>query len=118
MAHSVFAVQHVDDDSWRRELCPDCGARLLGLAAWKEHAPHHGWGSEWLAARVRAGRPGEIIRVNSGVVGNESNSLAVEAVEDTTWKSGISALFEANLDRAARLEPTVQARGILAFPAA
>jgi len=91
MAQSVFAVQHVDDDSWRRELCPDCGARLLGLAAWKEHAPHHGWGSDWLAARVRAGRPGEVIRVNPGVVGNESNSLAVEAVEDTTWKSGIPA---------------------------
>jgi len=103
MAQSVFAVQHVDDDSWRRELCPDCGARLFGLAAWKEHAPHHGWGFEWLAARVRAGRPGEVIRVSPGVVGNESNSLAVEAVEDTTWKSGIPAWFDPNLARAAAL---------------
>src|SRR2546425_11382662 len=113
MAHSVFPVQHVDDDSWRRELCPDCGARLLGLAAWKEHAPHHGWGSEWLAARVRAGRPGEIIRVNSGVVGNESNSLAVEAGEDTRWKSRVPPWFEGNLDPAARLKPTVHARRII-----
>src|SRR5256712_10606476 len=107
MAQSVFAVQHVDDDSWRRELCPDCGARLLGLAAWKEHAPHHGWGSEWLAARVRAGRPGEIIRVNSGVVGDESNSLAVEAVGVTEMKTGVSPWFGAKLDRAAWLEPTL-----------
>src|SRR2546427_9743429 len=103
MAHSVFPVQHVDDDSWRRELCPDCGARLLGLAAWKEHAPHHGWGSEWLAARVRARRPGEIIRVNSGVVGYESNSLAVEACEANTRKSGSPSCFASNLDLAARL---------------
>src|SRR2546426_12394643 len=100
MAHSVFAVQHVDDDSWRRELCPDCGARLLGLAAWKEHAPHHGWGSEWLAARVRAGRPGEIIRVNSGVVGNESNSLAVEAGEGRRAQVRDPASFAGKLDRA------------------
>src|SRR6266571_2536117 len=66
MAQSVFAVQHVDDDSWRRELCPDCGARLFGLAAWKEHAPHHGWGSEWLAARVRAVGPGGVFGLAPG----------------------------------------------------
>src|SRR2546428_13797888 len=107
MAHSVFPVQHVDDDSWRRELCPDCGARLLGLAAWKEHAPHHGWGSEWLAARVRAGRPGEIIRVNSGVVGNESNSLVVEAVGGKEWKARVSALFGGKSDRTGRPETDV-----------
>src|SRR2546428_11960848 len=95
MAQSVFAVQHVDDDSWRRELCPDCGARLLGLAAWKEHAPHHGWGSDWLAARVRAGRPGGVIRVNPGVMGDESNFLAGEGVDDTAWKLGNSARFGA-----------------------
>src|SRR2546427_12670602 len=116
MAHSVFAVQHVDDDSWRRELCPDCGARLLGLAAWKEHAPHHGWGSEWLAARVRAGRPGGIIRVNSGVVGEESNSLAVEAGGGKTWKSGVSACFEAKPDRAARMKTTLRGSDITIFP--
>jgi len=91
MAQSVFAVQRVDDDSWRRELCPDCGARLIGLAAWKDHGPRHGWGPEWLAARVRAGRPGEIIRVEPSVVGDALVSLAVEAVEDARWKSGIPA---------------------------
>src|SRR5947209_8941599 len=101
MAQSVFAVQHVDDDSWRRELCPDCGARLFGLAASKEHAPHHGWGSEWLAARVRAGRPGEVIRVSPGVGGKESNYLAVRAVEDTTWESGSHGRLDANIARAA-----------------
>src|SRR2546426_10078552 len=116
MAHSVFPVQHVDDDSWRRELCPDCGARLLGLAAWKEHAPHHGWGSEWLAARVRAGRPGEIIRGNSGVGGNESNSLAVEAAEDTTREAAISPLFRANLDPGGRMKTQVQGPAIHSFP--
>src|SRR2546427_4824450 len=104
MAQSVFAVQHVGDDSWRRELCPDCGARLLGLAAWKEHAPHHGWGSDWLAARVRAGRPGEVIRVNPGVAGNESNSLAVEAGGGTTREVGISAGFGAKSERGPRTE--------------
>src|SRR3989441_10323885 len=88
MAQSVFAVQHVDDDSWRRELCPDCGARLFGLAAWKEHAPHHGWGSEWLAARVRAGRAGEVIGVSAGALGEGSNSHAAEAVEGTTRVAG------------------------------
>ncbi len=86
----VFAIQDVEDESWRKELCPDCGARLIGFAAWKDHGPRHGWGSEWLAARVRAGRPGEIIRVSPGVLGDESSSLAVEAVEDATWKSGIA----------------------------
>ena len=91
MAQSVFAVQRVDDDSWRRELCPDCGARLIGFAEWKDHGPRHGWGPDWLAARVRAGRPGEINRVEPSVVGGASGSLAVEAVEDARWKSGIPA---------------------------
>lgn len=87
----VLDAQYVDDESWRRELCPDCGTRLIGFAAWKDHAPRHGWGSEWLAVRVRAGRPGEIIRVEPAVVGDPSAPLAVEAVEDATWKSGVPA---------------------------
>jgi len=82
-------VEYVDDETWRIELCPDCGARLVGLAAWRDHRTHHAWGPEWLAARVRAGRPGEIIRVDPSVVGGASDSLAVEAVEDARWKSGI-----------------------------
>jgi len=92
MSRSNVLVTHdAEDESWRKELCPDCGARLVGFAAWKDHGPRHGWGSEWLAARVRAARPGEIIRINPGVLGDSSNSLAVEAVEDATWKSGIPA---------------------------
>ena len=86
-----FPVQYVDDETWRRELCPDCGNRLLGFRAWQEHGPRHGWGAEWFAARVRAGRPGEIIRVNPDVLGGETDPLRVETVEDATWKSGIPA---------------------------
>ncbi len=87
----VLDAQYVDNESWRRELCPDCGARLIGFAAWKDHGPRHGWGPEWLAARVRAGRPGEIIRVDPSVLGGVSSALSVEAVEDATWKAGIAA---------------------------
>jgi len=87
----ILVTQDAEDESWRKELCPDCGARLVGFAAWKDHGPRHRWGSEWLAARVRAARPGEIIRINPGVMDDSSNSLAVEAVEDATWKSGIPA---------------------------
>ncbi|HWM52396.1 MAG TPA: hypothetical protein VNP71_04455 [Thermoplasmata archaeon] len=90
MARSkVLLVEYVDDETWRIELCPDCGARLIGFAAWEDHGPRHAWGPEWLAARVRAGRPGEIIRVDPSVVSAASDSLAVEAVEDARWKSGI-----------------------------
>ncbi|TLZ90951.1 MAG: hypothetical protein E6K01_02080 [Methanobacteriota archaeon] len=92
MAQSESLKAHcVDDDSWRRELCPECGARLLGFPAWKLHGSRHGWGSDWFSARVRAGRPGEIIRVNPDVLGRESISLVVDTVEDATWKSGIPA---------------------------
>jgi hypothetical protein len=93
MVHSkLFSVQHSDDgETWRRELCPGCGTRLLGLRSWREHGPRHGWGAEWFAARVRAARPGEIIRVNPNVFGNETDSLRAETVEDATWKTGIPA---------------------------
>jgi hypothetical protein len=84
-------VQYVDDETWRRELCPDCGIRLPGFRVWRDHGPLHGWGGEWFAARVRAGRPGEIIRVNPDDLGGETDSLPVETVEDATWKSGIPA---------------------------
>jgi len=87
----VFVVQYADDESWRMELCPDCGVRLFGFAAWKDHGPRHRWGSDWFAARVRAGRPGEIIRVNPSVLGGASSSLPIEEVRDATWKSGIPA---------------------------
>ena len=87
----VLSAQYVDDETWRKELCPECGARLLGLAAWKDHAPRHGWGEERFAARVRAGRPGEVIQLNPAILGGGSNSLRVEAVEDATWKLGIPA---------------------------
>ena len=87
----LLPVQQVDDETWRRELCPDCATRLLGLRAWQEHGPRHGWGAEWFAARVRAGRPGEIIRVNPDELGGETDSRPVETVEDATWKSGIPA---------------------------
>src|SRR5207244_12506328 len=91
MAQSVFAVQRVDDDSWRRELCPDCGARLIGFAECKDHGPRHGWGPDWLAARVRAGRPGAIIRGEPGVEGGAPGCLAVDAVDAARWKAGIRA---------------------------
>jgi len=92
MARSeAFVVQYADDESWRMQLCPDCGARLFGFAGWKDHGPRHLWGSDWFAARVRAGRPGEIIRVKPSVLGGASSSLAIEEVQDATWKSGIPA---------------------------
>jgi len=86
---NVLTPSLVDDDSWRRELCPDCGMRLFGFRAWRDHAPHHGWGADWLAARVRAARPGEIIRVDPGMLVGSPIYVAVEAVEDATWKLGI-----------------------------
>src|SRR2546429_180154 len=69
MAQSDFAVQRVDDDSWRRELCPDCGARLIGFAEWKDHGPRHGWGPDWLAARVRAGRAAAVCAASMNKIG-------------------------------------------------
>ncbi len=87
----ALTVRYVADDSWRRELCPECGARLLGLAAWKAHGWRHGWASEWLAARIRAARPGETIRVSPSILSDLPTIVAVHAVEDATWKSGIPA---------------------------
>src|SRR2546430_17694736 len=92
---TIIVTQDADDESLRKELCPDCGARLVGFAAWKDHGPRHRWGSEWLAARVRAARPGEIIRINPGGMGDSANSLAFQAGGDRAWKSGISAWFHA-----------------------
>lgn len=87
----ALAAKYVADDSWRRELCPECGARLLGLAAWKAHGSRHGWASDWLAARIRAARPGETIRVSPSVLADLPTIVAVSTVEDATWKSGIAA---------------------------
>src|SRR5256712_10791851 len=68
----AFTVSYTDDESWRWELCPDCGMRLFGLANWRDHAPRHHWGSEWLAARIRAAFPGENVRVDPAGLGEES----------------------------------------------
>jgi len=88
---NMLPVQRVDDETWRRELCPDCGTRLLGFREWREHGPRHGWGAEWFAARVRACRPGETVRVNPDVLADDADSIPVQTVEDATWKSGIAA---------------------------
>jgi hypothetical protein len=86
----AFSVSYADDDSWRRELCPDCGMRLFGLANWRDHGPRHRWGSEWLAARLRAAFPGENVRVDPAVlVGGPV--IEIHAVEDSAWKAGIEA---------------------------
>ncbi len=87
---SAFTVSYTDDDSWRRELCPDCGLRLFGLRTWRDHAPRHGWGSEWLAARIRAAFPGETVRVDPSILG-EGSVVEIQAVEDSAWKAGIEA---------------------------
>ncbi len=84
-------VRIVGDDSWRRELCSECGQRLVGLAAWKDHRSHHGWGSEWFAARVRAALPGEIVKVDPRLLEGPTAILHAQAVDDTTWKAGIIA---------------------------
>src|SRR5437016_13330394 len=94
MARSeVFVVQYADDESWRMELCPDCGARLFSFAAWKDHGPRHRWGSDWFAARVRAGRRGEIMRVIPTVLGGASSLLAIDDGQELTWMVGITAWF-------------------------
>src|SRR5438445_8531996 len=118
MAQSVFAVQHVDDDSWRRELCPDCGARLLGLAAWKEHAPHHGWDP--------TGSPPAFVPVGQGK--SFGLTLALWGTNQIPWRwrrlrtrrgsrefPPDSAL---NLSGAPGLKRTFRACDILSFPAA
>jgi hypothetical protein len=90
-ASATIPVRYVEDDSWRRSLCPDCGARLADLSAWRDHAPRHRWGSEWLAARVRAAMPGETIRLNPEMLGAALPVIAVQIVKNATWKSGIEA---------------------------
>jgi hypothetical protein len=84
----AFTISYTDDDSWRKELCPDCGMRLFGLAAWRDHSSRHAWGSEWLAARIRAAFPGENVRVDPAVLGNGSVT-EIRAFEDSAWKAGI-----------------------------
>jgi len=76
----------VDDESWRRELCPDCGRRLAGLPAWKAHGPRHGWGSEWLSVRMRAALPGEAVSVDPALL---VSGLVAHTVEDETWRAGL-----------------------------
>lgn len=90
MERAWIAVRVAETDTWRRELCPDCGLRLIGLAAWKGHGRRHGWASDWFAARLRAGRPGEIITFNPELF-QDSEAIQVETVEDATWKAGIAA---------------------------
>src|SRR2546426_12022233 len=53
---NMLPVQRVDDETWRRELCPDCGTRLLGFREWREHGPRAGWGGGWVAG-AGTGRP-------------------------------------------------------------
>lgn len=87
----AWPVRYLKDDSWRKELCPDCGSRLFGLEAWRDHGSQHRWGSDWLAARVRAARPGEAVRINPGLLCEPSTTLVVQTVEDAAWKAGIPA---------------------------
>src|SRR2546428_4791137 len=55
---NMLPVQRVDDETWRRELCPDCGTRLLGFREWREHGPRHGGGGGWVPAPGRGCPPG------------------------------------------------------------
>src|SRR2546430_12332438 len=93
----ILVTQDAEDESWRKELCPDCGARLVGFAAWKDHGPRHRWGSEWLAARRRAPRPGEVIRIKPGAQDDSSNYLGGGTGEDATWQSAIPAVIDATI---------------------
>jgi hypothetical protein len=86
--HGLLAV--VGDESWRRELCPECGARLVGLAAWKAHSPCHDWGSDWFAARIRAALPGEIVHLDPRLLATSVPVVMAEPVVDTAWKAGLS----------------------------
>jgi len=86
----AFTVSYTDDESWRWELCPDCGIRLFGLANWRDHAPRHRWGSEWLAARIRAALPGENVRMEPALLG-EVSVIEIQAVADAAWKAGFEA---------------------------
>ncbi len=88
---AALSVRIVSDDSWRRELCLECGSRLMGLDAWKGHRTRHGWGSEWFAARVRAALPGERVQVSPQSFTTDPTALEVRTVDDTTWKAGIPA---------------------------
>jgi hypothetical protein len=83
-------VRIVGDDSWRWELCPECSQRLIGLGAWKEHRDHHGWGTDWFAARMRAAFPGEIVSIDPRLFDGHSEILEVQTVDGVTWKAGIS----------------------------
>jgi hypothetical protein len=87
---SAFTISYTDDDSWRRHLCPDCGMRLFGLATWRDHAPRHRWGSEWLAARIRAARPGETVNLDPTLFADASG-VEIHVVEDSSWRAGIEA---------------------------
>src|SRR5438445_13433946 len=84
----AFTASYTDDESWRWELCPDCGVRLFGLATWRDHAPRHHWGSEWLAARIRAAFAGENVRVDTLVLGMETSS-EIHAVRSSGSDAGI-----------------------------
>ena len=84
-------VQIVKDDVWRRELCPGCGIRLIGLGAWKDHGSRHGWGSKWLAVRLQAARPGETIEFDPELFRPTAETVEVQTVEDATWRAGIPA---------------------------
>ena len=86
----AFTVSYTDDESWRWELCPDCGIRLFGLASWRDHAPRHRWGSEWLAARIRAALPGENVRMEPALL-VEVSVIEIQAVADAAWKAGFEA---------------------------
>ena len=86
----AFTVSYTDDESWRWELCPDCGIRLFGLANWRDHAPRHRWGSEWLAVRIRAALPGENVRMEPALLG-EVSVIEIQAVADAAWKAGFEA---------------------------
>src|SRR2546430_14544165 len=84
----AFTASYTDDESWRWELCPDCGMRLFGLANWRDHAPRHHWGSEWLAARLRAAFPGENVRVDPAGLGGLS-VIESGAAAGATGEAGV-----------------------------
>ena len=89
MSPAEQAAVIVDDDSWRHGLCPDCGQRLVRLSSWKDHGSNHGWGSDWLAVRMRAAQPGETVVVDPAVVAEDPCPIPIQTVDDETWKAGL-----------------------------